>query len=141
MSTAGRLTPTTLTRHRNADGPFLPLPVMDHQMKRQLVVEYLRATAGSGKSDAQVALDCSCRIEDCPCVQWIKSKLRSGSSLEEARDLADLGLSERPETWRLWPSSSRTTPDSPSRDSPRDVAALSIWLYGRTRFCDRPQQA
>ena len=54
---------------------------MDYQLKRQIVAEQLRATAGSGKSDEQVALDCGVGLRT---VQRIKSKLRYGSSLEEA---------------------------------------------------------
>ena len=54
---------------------------MDYQLERQLVAEQLRATAGSGKLEAQVALDCSVGLTT---VQRIKSKVRSGSSLEEA---------------------------------------------------------
>ena len=77
---AGSLTPVTLTRHRNADDPFRRLSVTDYQLKRQHIAEHLRATAGSGKSDTQVAMDCSARLRT---VQRIKFMMRSGSSLDE----------------------------------------------------------
>ena len=54
---------------------------MNYQLKRQLVVEYLRPTAGSRRSDAQVALDCGVGLRT---VQRVKSKLPYGSSLDEA---------------------------------------------------------
>ena len=78
---AGSLIAVTLTRHRNAGGPSRPPSVMDYQLKRQIVAEQLRTTAGSGKSDEQVALDCGVGLRT---VRRIKSKLRSGGRLEEA---------------------------------------------------------
>ena len=41
-----------------------------------------------------------------------------GAVWRRPRDLADLGLPERPETWRLWPSPSKIAQDSPSWDWP-----------------------
>ena len=53
---------------------------MNYQLKRQRVAEQLRATAGSGKSDEQVALDCGVGLRT---VQQIKSILSFGRSREE----------------------------------------------------------
>ena len=88
---------------------------MDNQLKRQLVVEQLRATAGSGKSEAQVALDCGVGLRT---VKLIKSKLRPGSSLEE------VPRSGRPRTVRTYgkvEAVAQSTKDHP-RQSIRGLA-------------------
>ena len=121
VSIAGSLTTVTLTRHRNSGGPSHPLPVIDYQLKIQLVAEHLRATVGSGKLGAQVVLDCGVGWST---VKRILSKLRPGSSLVKA-----------PRS--VWPRTLRTSrnveavaqsikdnPRQSIRDWPRDLAAL-----------------